>query len=52
MGKREDEDENMCTLQRVLSWHAERIGRLEEELELQASTRRRLQRSFRSTESL
>jgi hypothetical protein len=45
-GREEDgnDDEDMRTLQRVLSWHAERIGRLEAELERlqEAGARRRL----------
>jgi hypothetical protein len=57
MEMREDEDdEDMRTLRRVLSWHAERIGRLEAELERlqEAGARRRLSREgfSRSTGSL
>jgi len=49
------DDENIRTLQRVLSWHAERIGRLEAELERQARSRHlwNISRDFnRSTGSL
>jgi hypothetical protein len=56
-GREEDgnDDEDMRTLRRVLSWHAERIERLETELQLQeAGARRRLSREgfSRSTGSL
>ena len=55
VGGSDEDDENMRTLRRVLSWHAERIGRLEAELQLQeARARRRLNREgfSRSTGSL
>ena len=53
-GNSDGDDENIRTLRRVLSWHTERIGRLEAELERQARSMHRLHRQggSRSTGSL